>query len=96
MRLPQRYWIKVTSRFSREKYYNRGQEVRASVEAINSGLSNEEEEAAAGGLDYYENIEAQKRAARKKRELLEEQRENAKILAEIKSIESGKPADEQA
>lgn len=89
-RLPQKYWMKVTPRFSREKYYNRGQEVRASTEAINSGLSNEEEEAAAGGLDYYENIEAQKRAARAKRELLKEQLENAKILAEIKGLETGK------
>ena len=96
MRLPQRYWIKVTSRFSREKSLNRGQEVSASIDAINAGLSNEEEEAAAGGLDYYENIEAQKRATRKKRELLEEQLKNAKILAEIKALESGKPADEQA
>lgn len=89
-RLPQKFWMKVTPRFSREKYYNRGQEVRASTEAINSGLSNEEEEAAAGGLDYYENIEAQKRAARAKRGLLEEQLENAKILAEIERLKSGK------
>lgn len=100
---PQKYWIKVKTRWSGEQSMNRYQDMTAAKMAIESNISNAPAEAAVAGGDFYENVEENKRArlatAAADYEVLEAELKNAELVAKIKALTAGTAgtgANEQA
>jgi capsid protein len=90
---PQKYWIKVKTRWSGEQSMNRYQDMTAAKMAIESNISNAPAEAAVAGGDFYENVEENKRArlatAAADYEVLQAEVKNAELVAKIKALSAG-------